>query len=58
MKKDKYKELKPEAFRYEQEDFTPGLFFGVIVSIVLMLAVIIMFVMFVLALFASTGVVK
>ena len=57
MKKDKYEELKPEAFRYE-EDFTPGLFLGSVLSIILMIAVIIMFVMFGLALFASTGVVK
>lgn len=57
MKKDKYEELKPEAFRYE-EDFTPGLFLGSLLSIILMIAVVIMFVMFGLALFASTGVVK
>lgn len=57
MKKDKYEELKPEAFRYE-EDFTPGLFWGAILSVLLMMSVIIMFVMFVLALFASAGGIK
>lgn len=57
MKKDKYEELKPEAFRYE-EDFTPGLFCGAVLSIILMVAVIIMFVMFVLLLFASAGGIK
>lgn len=53
MKKDKYEQLKPEAFQYEDEQLTPSLAFGAIAAIFAMIGFIILFVMFVLALFAQ-----
>lgn len=47
MKKDKFEQIKPEAFEYRQEEFTPGLFLGAIISIVLMVGFIVLFAMIV-----------
>lgn len=55
MKKDKYDEYKPEVFKYEDEDFTPGLFFGVVASVLMMLGMMILFVMFVMSIFGAVG---
>lgn len=40
--KDKFEELKPEAFKFQknEEDFTPGLFIGVMICIVSAIVVI------------------
>ena len=53
MKKDKYEQLKPEAFQYEDEQLTPSLVFGAITAIFAMLGFIILFVMFVMALLSQ-----
>lgn len=50
MKKDKYKQLKPEVFQYEDERLIPSLKFGAIAAIFAMIGFIIFFVMFVMAL--------
>ncbi len=44
-KKDKFERLKPEAFKYQQEpvdDFTPGFFFGVLLTVLSALAMLIL----------------
>lgn len=51
---DKYEELKPEAFKYEEE-ITPGFWFGIILSILVMIGFLILFVMFVLTIFSLAG---
>jgi hypothetical protein len=53
MKKDKYEQLKPEAFQYEGEKLTPTLLFACVASIVVMFGFLILFVMFVMALFSQ-----
>ena len=50
MKNDKYEQLKPEAFQYEDERLTPSLKFAAIASILAMLGFLILFVMFVMQL--------
>ena len=52
--KDRYDELKPEAFKYEEE-ITPGFWFGIILSILVMAGFLVLFVMFVLAIFSLAG---
>lgn len=46
MKKDKYEQLKPEAFQYEGERLTPTLLFACVASTVVMFGFLILFVMF------------
>lgn len=55
-KNDNYKKLKPEVFEYE--DFTPGLFWYSVGAIVVMIGLMILFTMFVMALFSSIGALK
>lgn len=55
MKKDKYEVYKPEAFKYEVEDFTPGLFLWAIMAIIIMVGILILFVLFVMALAGAIG---
>ena len=50
---DKYKQLKPEAFKYEEE-VTPGFWFGIVLT-VMALGFVIMFVIFLLAIFILAG---
>lgn len=55
MKKDKYEELKPEAFQYQDDKSTPSLMFGAISAIFAMIGFIIFFVMFVMTLFSQVA---
>lgn len=56
MKKDKYEQLKPEVFNFE-DNFTPTLKIGAIAAIVYMIAVLILFGAFLWFLFSMVPII-